>query len=337
MSAERATTGASGVLPGWFGDALQLFNKKNRLIRKVAARKRSRAAAARVYTDSPVMSLVIQSFNHRDNIEPIVGRLRQTVADELIVCEDGSVDGSEKAWRRLLTRPNDLLVQSNDLHEIRTYNRAISLARGEFVCVLQDDDIPPANPGWVADAIVLFRTYPKLAILGCWNGWAFDFGDFETSIGSPVGPGVHGADSDVSFVDQKSTLPFQFVEAVGIGPMFFRRADFLELGGFDLRLSGPGEPGIWLDYDICLRAWCAGRQVGAFESDPFDRHVGGQGTMMFAGSKLYDNYRRNLKHVERTFAHKSHSIRRMVDELNGGLAPRLKRPSRAHAGEPLCG
>lgn len=301
---------------------LKSLTKKGRLIRKVKARKRFRATLPYTYTDNPVVSLVIQSFNHRDNIKRIVDRLSPTVMDELIVCEDGSVDGSEKIWCQQLIRPNDFLIQSNDLHEIRTYNRAISLARGEFVGVLQDDDIPPENPRWVADVVTLFRKYPKLAVLGCWNGWAFNFDDFENSIGSPVGPGDHGADRNILFMEPESKLPFQFVEAVGIGPMFFRRADFEALGGFDLRLSGHGEPGIWLDYDICLRAWFSGRQVGVYETGAFERHIGGQGTFMFTGSKRSDNYNKNLKHIHHTFADRIGEVRHRVDELNQGVVCR---------------
>ena len=301
---------------------LKSLTPKGQLIRKVKARKCFRASLPYIYTDSPTVSLVIQSFNHRNNIKKIVARLRSTVVDELIVCEDGSVDGSENIWRQQLILPNDFLIQSNDLHEIRTYNRAISLARGEFIGVLQDDDIPPENPRWVADVVMLFRKYPKLAVLGCWNGWAFNFDDFENSIGSPIGPGDCGADRSISLMAPELKLPFQFVEAVGIGPMFFRRADFEALGGFDLRLSGPGEPGIWLDYDICLRAWFSGRQVGVYETAAFERHVGGQGTMMFTGSKRSDNYNKNLKHVYHTFADRIGSVRQLCNELNQSLVNR---------------
>src|SRR5262249_7393491 len=151
-----------------------------------------------------------------------------------------------------------------DLHEIRTYNRAISLARGEFVGVLQDDDIPPEDPRWVANAVMIFQKYPRLAILGCWNAWAFDL-DNEM-LGSPVGPSWLGDNPKISFMEPESRLPFQFVGAVGVGPMFFRRTDFEALGGFDLQLSRPGEPGIWLDFDICLRAWLSGRHVGVYDA-----------------------------------------------------------------------
>ena len=65
-----------------------LLTKKGRTIEKVKARKAARAASPYIYTDSPSVSLVLQSFNHRDNIERIVDRLRLTVAYELIVCED---------------------------------------------------------------------------------------------------------------------------------------------------------------------------------------------------------------------------------------------------------
>ena len=333
MNSQRLGGYLTNLLPRQVRDMVRPLTRKGRLIKKVKSRKRARAASPHHYTDSPTVSLVIQSFNHRENIHRIVDRLRDTVADELIVCEDGSVDGSEKAWRQQLTRPNDFLIQSNDIHEIRTYNRAISLARGEFVVLLQDDDIPPENPCWVAAAIALFRRYPKLAILGCWNGWTFDFDNIEKSIGSPVGQGEHFNDCWIPFMEPESKLPFQFVEAVGIGPMFFRRADFEALGGFDLHLSRPGEPGIWLDYDICLRAWFSGRHVGVYESDAFERNIGGKGTVMFSGPKRLDNWKKNLRHVRGTFADRIDSVRRAIEDLNQGLICRSDFPDSAR---PQC-
>ena len=212
--------------------------RKQLLIRKVKAKKRARAAIPQVYTETPTMSLVVQSFNHRKNITAIMAGVRQTAAEELIVCEDGSVHGSDVAWRREMVRPNDFLVQTNDLHEIRTYNRAISLARGEFVALLQDDDIPPTDGRWVADAVNLFRRYPDLGVLGCWNGCGVRA---DGDLVYPGGASELSAE-EIPCLEPETGLPFMFVDAVWIGPMFFRRDAYTALGGFDLRLSGPGSP-----------------------------------------------------------------------------------------------
>jgi len=322
MSGQNLRTSIAKRLPEGVVSLLQLLTRKGRLKRKVKARKRALAASPFTYTDTPSVSLVIQSFNHRHNIERLVGRLRKTVAEELIACEDGSVDGSEKEWRRQLTRPNDFLIQSNDLHEIRTYNRAISLARGEIVGVLQDDDIPPADPRWLSDALALFAKYKQLAILGCWNSWTFDFETSAKSFGKAVGPGATCDTCHLSLIDPELKVPFQFVDAVGIGPMFFRKADFQALGGFDLKLSRPGEPGIWLDFDICLRAWLSGRQVGAYESEPFQRGVGGQGTIMFANQQRSEGFKRNWKYVQEACASRIGGIQSTVSDLNARLARR---------------
>jgi glycosyltransferase involved in cell wall biosynthesis len=280
--------------------------------------KRTRTASPYVYSNTPMLSIVLQSFNHRDNIPDIVDSIRRTAADEVIVCEDGSSDGSERVWRRHLDRPNDFLIISNDLHEIRSYNRAVGLARGEFIVFLQDDDIPPKTAGWVSDAIELFRSHPKLAVLGCWNGCVLDLADFDESIS--YGPNDwEGTGRPVASVDPKSLVPFRFIDVVGIGPMFCRRKDFEALGGFDLRLAAPGEPGIWLDYDICLRAWISGRQVGLYETESFERNVGGRGTLLFGGAKRLENWRQNRAHVEREFGDRIDAVHSMIAELNASL------------------
>src|SRR5580704_13936196 len=81
------------------------LTRRGRLVRKVRARKRALAASPHAYIESPTMSLVIHSFNHRGNIPGIVEGVRRTDAEELIVCEDGSVDGSDRAWHAALDRP----------------------------------------------------------------------------------------------------------------------------------------------------------------------------------------------------------------------------------------
>lgn len=272
------------------------------------------------------MSLVIQSFNHRGNIATIVERLRQTEAQELIVCEDGSVDGSDRAWREALDRPNEFVILSNDLHEIRTYNRAISYARGEFVAVMQDDDLPPADPGWVSDAIALLRAHAKLGMVGCWGGWAHAYGDPDrvilTHVGPPMNVPAREAVNPIKLCDPHTGIPFTFVEAVCIGPVFFRRSVFEELGGFDTGLSSPGESGVWLDYELCVRAWLAGYEVGYYEALPFTRHVGGQGTFMFAPESRIVNHERNRAIVDERYRDRIAGVRATIDECNGRLISR---------------
>jgi GT2 family glycosyltransferase len=272
------------------------------------------------------MALVVQSFNHRPNIARIVERVRQTAVEEFIVCEDGSVDGSDRVWQAVLDRPNDFLILSNDLHEIRTYNRAISLSRAEFVGIMQDDDIPPADPTWVTDAIALLRASPQLAVLGCWNGWALDYENPESLVLTHIGGEMNRmVDEPVHAIptrDARMNVPFCFIESVGVGPLFVRRAVFEELGGFDVALSAPGESGIWLDYELCIRAWLAGYQVALYESAPFTRNVGRQGTIVFDPKSRIANSVRNHAIVTERYRGRIAPVRAAIEELNRWLPPR---------------
>jgi GT2 family glycosyltransferase len=298
---------------------------RSRLKRRVAARKKERARSPFRYTDSPNVSLVLLSFNHRRNIAPIIARLRNTVAQEVIVCEDGSVDGSEREWGKHLTRPNDFLIRSNDIHEIRSYNRAIDHARGEIVCVMQDDDIPPARGEWVADALALFDRYPKLGVLGCWVGWTIPLPETIPSH-------VFGYDDNeqlraawgislIPYLEPELNIPFMFVQVVGLGPMLFRKSIYCSIGGFDLSFSAPGESGIALEHDICYRAWCSGYQVGLFHAPGFVRGVGGHGTLMFGADIRKRNKSRNMEIVKQRYSAGIDELNQRISALNHNLVP----------------
>lgn len=296
-------------------------------VRKVLARKRARAATQRVYTHTPTVSVVIQSFNHRANIPYIVESIRRTTADELVVCEDGSSDGSEGVWRRYLDRPNDFLIISNDLHELRAYSRAVALARGEFIVFLQDDDLPPKTADWFSDGLRLMRANPNLAVLGAWNGCVLDLEDLERStLFGPnnwdLGPRWGHRENPIPSLHPELKIPFMFIDVVGIAPVFCRREHFEALGGFDLSLSAPGEPGIWLDYELCLRAWLSGFQVGLYQAESFERNIGGQGTKLFSGGKRGENWYKNRMYVGAQYQARLDSVHQTIEELNRQLVPR---------------
>ena len=118
------------------------------------------------YRDSPLVTAIVQVFNKRRHIRKLIRRLQSLPIDELIVIDDGSIDGTWREALPLLNRKNDFLLRSNDLFEVRTYDRALSMARGQYAVLLQDDDLPPADPKWITNALMIFEQYPKLLILG---------------------------------------------------------------------------------------------------------------------------------------------------------------------------
>src|SRR5918996_3303500 len=131
------------------------------MIERVKADKRRRRSSASAYQDRPRLAFVVHSFNRIANIEQLIGGLRGLGEHELIVCEDGSLDGSHEKWMSYLDRPNDFLIHSNDLHEIRILDRAIRFARSEIVCLVQDDDKIPQGTRWLHKAVRQFTKHPN--------------------------------------------------------------------------------------------------------------------------------------------------------------------------------
>jgi len=272
------------------------------LIERVKADKACRRSSLVQYRDRSRIAIVVHSFNRVANIDQLHAGLRRIEHHELIVCDDGSADGSRKKWASHLDRPNDFLILSNDLHEIRILDRAIRFASADVICLIQDDDSIPEETGWLESALRQFNTYPNLAIVGGFMG----FRSFDPD--PAKAKRIWGE------------APFQFVHHVNIGPYFIRKEHYVALGGWDFSFSRVGEPGICFDNELCLRAWINGYQVG-YSFVPFKGPAGqyslGGGTVLFSLDVRRRNQLRNQDRVFEMYAEHTCRIDELVEKATG--------------------
>jgi hypothetical protein len=203
-----------------------------------------------------------------------------------------------------LVQPNDFLILSNDLHEIRILDRAIRFASAEIVCLAQDDDIIPHETDWLNCALEEFKKHPNLAIIGGFMGF----------------PGVDPNPEDMKRLWGEA--PFQFVAHVNIGPYFIRKQHYEALGGWDFSFSHAGEPGICFESELCLRAWVNGYQVGyqfiPFKGPPQHYALNG-GTMLFSKEVRSRNQQQNHRKIFQKYLRYDHLTAELVREANRSI------------------
>lgn len=277
------------------------------------------------YEENPRLSLIVQSFNHVKNIDQIMRGLRQAEVEEIIICEDGSIDGSRERWAKHLSRRNDFVLLSNDLHEIRASDRAISLSRGEFICMIQDDDLLPPDGRWIQRALALFNAYPSLGCLGGFMGFrqyswideCFQTFDFDQKM--PF------CENQIPTIDPHTGLPFMFIESVNIGPYFIRKSAFQAVGGWDFSFSEPGNPGMGYDHELGFRMWSCGFQTGLYYAPQFDstlNELAGKGGTHLWGKEARDRAGETFpERLRQRYEGVYGEIRQRVDESNALLIP----------------
>src|SRR6476620_11007346 len=91
----------------------------------------------------PLISIVIPSYNHRNFIwETIRSAQAQTQQPvEIIVLDDGSTDGSFEYLQREFAGSLAHLKQRANRGAHATINDAIALSRGEWIAILNSDDV----------------------------------------------------------------------------------------------------------------------------------------------------------------------------------------------------
>lgn len=213
------------------------------------ARLHSPAATQVLNTRSlPTISVVMPTYNHADYVGQAIDSVfaQSRLPLELIVIDDGSTDNTVEVCRRALaSAPIPVTFISRENRGApATLNQAIELAHGEFIQLINSDDLLPAN-----------RIEAMLAELLERDGdWGFARVAYVNALGDRLDPGQHpralsltGAQDSVVMSGSLSLGLLRANAAISSGNLTFRKALWQTVGGFrDYRYNH--------DWDFCLRA-----------------------------------------------------------------------------------
>lgn len=202
------------------------------------------------------MSVVVPLFNCLALTQAMLTSLEATLPRELsceiILIDDGSTDGT-RPWLATLdpTRYRVLLNERN-LGYAAANNRAIAIARGRLLALLNSD--LELTPGWLEPMLAVHRTLGSLAGL---------IGNVQRQMRSGEIDHAGIIIGETGKPEHLRQLPAWFdapsrwiypVPAVTGACLLVERALWDHLGGFDEAYVNGGE-----DIDLCLRARAAGR------------------------------------------------------------------------------
>lgn len=172
--------------------------------------------------DSPLVSVVIASYNHAPYIEAsIESVLAQTYRNiELLVIDDGSKDDSVERIRRLQESHGfDFRVQKNQGLS-RTLNEAIARANGGLIAPFGSDDI--MLPERIEKQVAYLQGKPEVGICAGNIQEVDEHGDFRHP---PKALPLRRLDFEDVFLDRKPGAPAP--------TLLFRREALDKVGGFD--------------------------------------------------------------------------------------------------------
>jgi glycosyltransferase involved in cell wall biosynthesis len=179
---------------------------------------------------SPRVSVILPTRDRKDLVEGAVRSvLAQTFADwELLIVDDGSVDGTAEALAPYLADGRVRLFRMGGNGEGAARNRGLREARGELVAYLDSDNL--LFPGFLAGMVRAFDERP----------------DLEAAYGVLVADAPYFEGSPILWrpFDRERLMEGNTID---VGAFVHRRRLFEALGGFDEELTR------LTDWDLILR------------------------------------------------------------------------------------
>lgn len=201
----------------------------------------------------PVISVIVPALNTASFLqETLQSVAMQTMQDfEVIMVDDGSTDDTHaimQAWVARDSRFHVIRFPENR-GVVAARNAAIDLAKGEYIAMLDGDDI------WDTEALScrlrVAECFPKAAVI------ATDFSWFEDLVpNGPIGRINLGPQARDIFAHAYQSgkpvylnNPFYFVATLHFawtGATLVRRERMSEIGNFDPSFQGPEDTLLWL-------------------------------------------------------------------------------------------
>ncbi len=244
------------------------------------------------YRNEPTVTFIIQSHNKSLQVCHVLPKLRQYGDAEIIVIDDGSDKGHTERLVAALTGANEFLLRANDLFENVTYDKAIRLANGKYIALMQDDDDFDGT-NWVERAVRLFEEHPQMAILGGKDGLEIAFEEDRQW--------AHGGPS-------QAEGDFCYVTSVNRAPMWINKTLYEQhLHHIDFRFA----PFQFDDYELCARTWLSGLQVGWYDAG--FRSLTAGGMRLWNTAFTNEQAERNGKLLYQLLAGKKEQLRTLVE------------------------
>jgi glycosyltransferase involved in cell wall biosynthesis len=181
----------------------------------------------------PLVSIVIPTYRHARFIEETLASVfAQTFQDfEVIVINDGSPDDTAAVLKPWIESGRIRYFEQPNAGQSATRNRGISLARGEFLSLCDDDDLWPADKlAWQVECL---KKNPAAVL--CY-GFAQTFG-MEKNYRLPAVAGPQG------IVD---TEMLKGCPISSPGQVLLRLDTVRKLGGFDAAIQGTEDWDLWI-------------------------------------------------------------------------------------------
>ncbi len=113
----------------------------------------------------PLISVVVPAYGHKDYILSCLNSvIAQTYKDiEIIVVNDGSPDDTEKVLQPLISEGIIRYISQANSGAAAARNTGISAAKGDFIALIDDDDIWPQTK--LATQLALFEALPQAVMV----------------------------------------------------------------------------------------------------------------------------------------------------------------------------
>jgi len=195
----------------------------------------ARATDSRLLSAVPAVSVIVSCYNLGAFLDEAVDSvLSQTWQDfEILIVDDGSTDAFTNTLLATYARPKTRVIRTPHRGLAAARNTGIEQASGRYLCALDADD--RLLPTFLERTVGVLESNPELTFC---SAWLRTFGEEQWD-----------------WTPTRCDLPTLLWEDTVLTAALVRRADVVELGGYDTGMPEQGDE----DWDLWLRLTSSGR------------------------------------------------------------------------------